>query len=142
VSEAIRDHVRKILRAFAVEVEAEAAKIREIEAAGGKIVSGGQIDGDEWEITDWRTNARLAHGTNGLAGYEEAADRLDPDGLWMHIDQIAEQVAIEEVAPTDGIPPSLGEALQDWVSSSHTPVEEIAEVTGWDVAEVERCSPR
>jgi hypothetical protein len=52
VFDAIRIHVRKILRTKAADREAEDAKIREIEAAGGKVVDGGQTDNQGWEITD------------------------------------------------------------------------------------------
>jgi hypothetical protein len=36
------------------------------------------------------------------------------------------------------VPPSLAEVLLDWVECLFTPEEEIAEVAGWDVAEVTR----
>jgi hypothetical protein len=69
---AVRVHVRKVLRARSADREAEDAKIREIEAAGGRIVDGGQLDNQAWEITDWRTGMRLAHGDGGLDGFAEA----------------------------------------------------------------------
>ncbi|MFC3986652.1 hypothetical protein [Streptosporangium jomthongense] len=139
MSHAIRDHVRKILLARAADNEAEAAKIQEIEAAGGRIITGGQIDKDEWEILDWRTEERLAHGHNGLDGYAEACLRLDPEGRWHHIDPLTEEIGLTEPSLTDGVPLSLAEALLNWVESLSTPDEEIAEIAGWDVAEVARC---
>lgn len=135
MSDAVRNHVRKILRARGAGREAEDAKIRGIEAAGGRIVDGGQLDNQTWEITDWRTGTRLAHGDGGLDGFSEAWLRLDPDGCWWHIDRIGENF-LSEPSATDGVPPSLAEALQDWVEGLSTPDEEIAAVAGWDVAEV------
>lgn len=47
-----------------------------------------------------------------------------------------------DVAPTDGIPPSLSSALIEWVEHGHTPLEDVAQVVAWDVAEVARCLGR
>ncbi|MEV7011997.1 hypothetical protein [Streptosporangium sp. NPDC051022] len=142
MSDALRVHVRKILQAYATDQEAELIAIRDIEAAGGQIINGGQLYGDEWEILDWRTGTRLAHGFGGLQGYDEACARLDPHNRWRHIDPISEGLEPVEPSATDGVPPSLASALQDWLGSMHTPDEEIAEVAGWDVAQVARCFGR
>ncbi|MER6830886.1 hypothetical protein ABT352_33170 [Streptosporangium sp. NPDC000563] len=139
MSDAIRDHVRKILRTYAADDEAKTAAIREIEASGGKIITGGQIFGDEWEILDWRTGTRIAHGDGGMQGYDETCARLDPEDTWRHIDPLSESLESSEPPPTDGVPPSLAQALQEWIDSTATPDEEIAEVADWDVAEVTRC---
>ncbi|MFD8533874.1 hypothetical protein ACFV0L_41345 [Streptosporangium canum] len=134
----VRVHVRKILRAYGEVSEAETAKIQEIEAAGGRIITGGQIGGGRWQILDWRTGVRLAHGDRPES-YNEARARLDPEHRWQHVDRIAHEIEMSEPAPTDGVPPSLAQALREWVDSRGTSNEEIAEVAGWDVAEVARC---
>lgn len=82
MSDAVRIHVREILHARGAGREVEDARIREIEAAGGRIVDGGQLDNQTWEITDGRTGTRLAHGANGLDGFSEAWLRRDQDGWW------------------------------------------------------------
>ena len=52
-----------------------------------------------------------------------------------------QRVALENsmCPPTPGVPPSFAEALEDWVGTTSTPFEEIAEIAGCEVAEVQRC---
>jgi hypothetical protein len=38
------------------------------------------------------------------------------------------------IAP--GVPPSLGQAIDDWISQTSTPDDEIAEFIGWSVEKV------
>ena len=132
-------HIMKILRIHASEHAALAAKISEIEANGGTIVDGGQVSEDRWEIRNWRTGALIASASDGLAGYEEAGDRLDPDSRWWHIDRVRDHVDLIDISPTPGLPPSLAKALEEWIGMTSTPYDEIAEVAGCDVAEVESC---
>jgi hypothetical protein len=135
----IRTHVRKILRATAAQDEADAEKIRELEASGLRIVDGGQLSGDSWEIHDWRTGARIAAGDDGHDGYDAACERLDPDGKWRHIDRVLEDAELPVASSTEGVPPTLSDALHEWVASPSTPHEDIAEIADWDASEIERC---
>jgi hypothetical protein len=138
VSDPLRIHVRKILNARAAESAADQAKIREAEAAGHRIIDGGQIEGDSWAIKDWRTGEELVSGDGGLERCDAACKRLDPDGRWWHIDNLMDQVEWQDISSTDGIPPSLAKALEEWVDSLHTPIEEVAGVAGLDVDGVKR----
>lgn len=140
----LRTHVRKILRALAADRAAEEAEIGRLEAAGHRIVDGGQTD-DGWTITDWRTGEVLASGegeAGTYAAYSAATDRLDAERPCYHVDHIRaddDALPYDDVTPTDGIPPSLSDALIDWLEYATTPKAEIAAVAGWSVAEVERC---
>ena len=81
----------------------------------------------------------LASGTDGLAGYEAAGARLDPDDTWFHIDH-ADGDEDDYAEPVDhhGVPESLANALQDWLGMTSTPNEDVAVVVGWSVEEVKR----
>jgi hypothetical protein len=131
----IRTHVRKVLRHEAAWEAAFSARVREIEAEGHRIINGGQTSPNGWDITDWRSGEVLATGEDGLEGYEAAVNRLDPDERFWHVDNIYEEVEIGEISPTAGVPPTLAEALRDWVSRA--PAAEVAEVAGLSVDEVE-----
>lgn len=104
---------------------------------GRRIVGGGQISQHGWEITDWVTGQVLAQGDDGLEGYAEASERLDPEGMWIHIDHVGPELSPLPV--TAGIPESLGTALADWIGSWGTSDEEIAEFIGWPVDKVSDC---
>jgi hypothetical protein len=138
VPDAVRIHVRKALEAERAYTDAVNDKVREVEAAGGRVIGGGQIDGDEWEITDWRTGERIAHGHSGADGLDDVLSRLDPDGKWWHVDRLYDDILLGDVSPTEGVPPSLATALEDWVTSG--PSDEVAEIAGWPVGEVERVT--
>lgn len=138
VVDAVRMHVRKALDAERAYTDAVDDKIREVEAAGGRIVGGGQVDDEEWEITDWRTGGRIAHGHGGTEGLDDVMSRLDPDGKWWHVDNLQDEVPLPHVSPTEGVPASLAMALEDWVTSG--PADEVAEIGGWPVDEVERVT--
>jgi hypothetical protein len=132
---AVRDYVQALLRQHRSDEEARQERIRALEAAGHRIVDGGQTSQDEWEITDWRTGETLASGADGLRGYEAAGERLDPDGKWLHIDRLdTEYTKVEPV----GIPDSLADALEDWLGLAGTSDEDVAEFVGWSVEDVAR----
>ncbi|MEU9849221.1 hypothetical protein [Streptomyces sp. NPDC047985] len=143
---AVREYVRALLHARLADEQARQERIRAFEKAGHRIIGGGQTSGGSddvqtWEITDWRTGDLIVNGTGGYTAYDEATQRLDPDGKWLHIDSFDEDGEDEEggteVEPV-GIPDSLADALQDWLGMSSTPDEDIAEFVGWSVEEVSR----
>ncbi|MFE7111791.1 hypothetical protein ACFU98_29610 [Streptomyces sp. NPDC057575] len=135
---AVREYVRALLRVRLADEQARQERIRALEKAGHRIVSGGQTSSGSdnlqtWEITDWRTGDLIVNGTGDYTAYDEAAQRLDPDGKWLHIDNLDEDsTKVESV----GIPDSLADALQDWLGSA--PDEDVAEFVGWSVEEVAR----
>lgn len=132
---AVRDYVQALLRQCRSDEDARQERIRALEAAGRRMVNGGQTGEDEWEITDWRTGETLASGTGGLDAYGEAGQRLDPNGTWLHIDNLdADLVDVEPV----GLPASLADALQDWLGMASTPDEDVAQFVGWSVEDVAR----
>lgn len=133
---AVRDYVQALLRQYRSDEDARQERIRGLEAAGRRIVDGGQTGQDEWEITDWRSGETLASGTGGPDAYGEAAQRLDPDGTWLHVDNLDTEPA--DVEPV-GIPASLADALQDWLGLASTPDEDVAQFVGWSVEYVARC---
>lgn len=141
----VRSHLRKILEAWLLDGADEATRIAEIETAGGRIVSGGQTDSygadgkAPWEIHDWRTGELLASGRSaGPEGMDEAIAILDPEETWVDVGNIVMDAEPTEVQ-TDGIPSSLSVALGEWMGSTGTTDEEIAEFVGWPVDKVRRC---
>ena len=137
---AVREYVQALLRQRLVEEEARRERIDAAEKAGRRIIDGGQTssgsdDVQTWEITDWRTGGLIVNGTGDYTAYDEATQRLDPDRKWMHIDSLDEDG--DEVEPV-GIPDSLADALQDWLGTTSTPDEDVAEFVGWSVKEVAR----
>ncbi|MFG2540641.1 hypothetical protein ACGFU4_35925 [Streptomyces sp. NPDC048511] len=136
---AVHDYVRAHLRCRLADEQARLDRVCALEAAGHRMVDGGQTGRTEdgqaaWEITDWRTGELLASGV-GDDAYDSEGARLDPDGKWMHIDNVEEDLT--EAEPV-GIPASLADALQDWVGSSGTSDEDVASFVGWSVEEVVR----
>jgi hypothetical protein len=134
-----RQHVRKILEVRLLDETDRVTRIRDLEAAGRRIVTGGQTrrnddDTSEWEIRDWRTNEVLACGT-GDDGYDTACLELDPQDTWIHIDSV-DSALTDPV--TEGIPQSLAVALDEWVGSTATSDEDIAAWVGWSVDKVRR----
>jgi len=136
-TDVVRAYVRTLLSEQADEMDLRDAEIQTLQAQGRRIVSGGQISRDEWEITDWVTDHRLAYGANGLDGYDDATLRLDPENTWIHIDHIGPELA--NLPTLEGIPTSLGTALADWIGSRGTTDEEIAEFVGWPIDKVSTC---
>ncbi|MFE9427762.1 hypothetical protein ACFYNO_32925 [Kitasatospora sp. NPDC006697] len=133
----IREYIGELLCANLAAEEAREEEIRRLEEAGHRIVNGGQTGMDSWEITDWRSDALIEAGSNGLDGYDAAAARLDPTGTWFHIDHVGEDVD-EVPVNTFGLPDSLAEALREWLSLRSTPDKDVAAVTGWSAEEIQR----
>lgn len=132
---AVRDYVQALLRQHLMDEEAARESIRALEEAGHRIVSGGQTGEESWEITDWRTGELIVSGTGDHLAYDAAAIQLDPDGKWLHIDNVdAERTTVEPV----GIPASLADALQDWLGFTATTDEDVAQFVGWSVEDIAR----
>ena len=132
---AVRDYVQALLRQHRLDEEVLQESIRALEADGHRIVDGGQTGQESWEITDWRTGDVLASGAGDHGLYDDAATRLDPGGKWLHIDNL--DTGLADVEPI-GIPASLADALQDWLGSTATPDEDVAQFVGWSVEDVAR----
>lgn len=130
----LTNHVRRCLEAMRDYHTAMNARINQA-MRDGKIISGGQLNGDDWEITDWHTGDLIASGSTGIGGWNETVHRLDPDETWIHIDCLFDQVPVAEVR-AERIPQSLGDAIEAWVESSETTDEDIAEIAGWPVEKV------
>ncbi|MFC4126237.1 hypothetical protein [Nocardia rhizosphaerae] len=133
----VRSHLRALLSDLDDDAKGRDARIEELEKQGHRIVSGGQISQHEWDITDWRTGEIIASGSDGLEGYDAAVERLDDYDTWFHIDHVCPEVPPLPV--TAGIPKSLGEALADWIGSTLTSDQDIAELVGWSEERVRRC---
>lgn len=129
------EHVRRLLRAQLAIDEARVDRLVELEQQGYRIVDGGQIGVDEWEIRDWDTNEVLAQGDDGWDGYTAAAKRIAPDGRMVHVDSVTDDMPLPEVS-TPGVPPSLAQALYEWIGQSNTSAEDIAQFVGWSVEKV------
>lgn len=104
----VREHVLAVLRDSAEWSDAILAECRRLEDEGYRLVSGGQIDGDRWEIKDARTGAVLASGDDGMEGYERAAEKLetgqcifDTSHIWNDMDhpRSAEQTRLSRLLP-------------------------------------------
>ncbi len=137
-----RKFVQAVLEACKLDAIARSTRVQEAEAAGQRIVNGGQTGsyndatgGAPWEITDWRTGSVLASGTGDLAEEEAAMARIDADGTFIHIDALWEDIEPAHVT-SDELPPSLADALEEWVQSTGTPDEDIAEWAGWPLDQV------
>ena len=146
IAASISEYIRALLRHNLADERARQERIRELEGSGHRIISGGQTgrldDGQAtWEITDWRTGEPIESGTGNYEAYEVAANRLDPDGKWIHVEHISEgddsEAGTPQVEPA-GVPASLAEALQDWLGMTATPDEDVAAIVGWSVEEVSR----
>jgi hypothetical protein len=131
----VREHIRRVLEAQAAADDARFHRAEDLERAGHRIIDGGQVSVDGWEIRDWRTDELIAEGDDGFAGYEAAVARLDPDNTWFHADLLDHDEPLPQVA-TPGLPPSLGRAIEDWIGQMSTSDEEIAEFIGWSVEKV------
>ncbi|MER7000141.1 hypothetical protein [Streptomyces sp. NPDC000410] len=133
----IQDYIRALLRRSLEERTARHESIRKVEAAGHRVIDGGQIGENAWEITDWRTGELIEKGTGGYEAYDATCERLDPAGMWILIDNVGD----EEDRPLvehDGIPASLAEALQDWLGWAGTTDGDVARFVGWPVKKVGR----
>jgi len=132
---AVRDYVQALLRQYRADEDARLEAIRALEVSGRRIVEGGQSGQDQWEVRDWRSGETLVAGSGGIDAYDATCARLDPDGSWLHVENVPfDQTDAEPV----GIPGSLADALQDWLGSTGTPDDDVAEFVGWSVDEVAR----
>lgn len=135
VADPAAEHVRKTLEQLSVRAEAIRTRVRELEAAGHRIVGGGQtgtpdVDGrSPWDATDWRSGAVLFSGHGSYEDYIAATDQHDPDGKWIHIDALTENFDLIEVEPASGLPPSLASVLQEWAEDADP--DEVAEFVSW-----------
>ncbi|MEU6979603.1 hypothetical protein [Streptomyces sp. NPDC046371] len=130
----IHDYVRALLRRSLEERTGRERRIAELEQNGHRIVGSGQVHGDAWEITDWRSGSIIAAGVGGDEAYEAATRRLDPAEMWIHIDHVDDEDLADLEHP--GLPDSLAEALQDWLGGVSTTDADVAQFVGWSVEEV------
>jgi acetate kinase len=78
VTDIVKHHLRRVLEASLNVADDEQDRAEKLERTGHRIVSGGQVSRDRWEITDWRTGEMIAQSDGGIDEYEAALDRLDP----------------------------------------------------------------
>ncbi|MBL7261568.1 hypothetical protein [Paractinoplanes lichenicola] len=117
------DYVRSYLQAPFLADEARRLRALEIVRAGGRVVVGGMISADRWELRDWLTDELVREGSAGpvsLLGLCHA-DTLYADGPEPEVETV---------------PLSLRRALEDWVCEPATPDEDIAAFVGWPVGRV------
>ena len=142
---AIRDFARRCVAELDKWTAAMRAEEEKLRASGCTIVEGGPIvgtvgpDGAEyhaWEITDWNTGAVLASGDGDPGEYEKASDALDARiGPLIHRDHVGEDVPLPEMPDPGRLPPTLAQAIFDWIEDSGTDAD-IAAFTGLPVDEV------
>lgn len=131
VTSPILEYVQALLRRSLTHEQARQERIQDLEQAGHRIIDGGRIDEDRWEIADWRTSKLIA---SGLGGYLTTVKRRDPDEILIFLENVPEDNPEAEPA---GIPATLAVALQEWLRAD-TPDGDIATDTGWNVADVRR----
>ncbi|GAA2564250.1 hypothetical protein GCM10010435_40660 [Winogradskya consettensis] len=134
VSNLLKEHVQNVLEANFASLGQTRQRIEELEAQGHRIITGGQIGDDGWDIIDWRTSEILAAGGGGIEAYEAAAAELDPDGKFVHHDRILEDEDLTYVSSPE-LPDGLANAIEDWALAEDA--EEVAEFIGWPVGKVE-----
>ncbi|MBO3737493.1 hypothetical protein [Actinoplanes flavus] len=134
MSDLLKTHIENVLEANYAIVSKTLQRVEELEAQGRRVIIGGQIGEDAWDIIDWRTNEILAAGTDGLSGYAAAGNDLDPQGTWIHLDQILEDEELTYVE-TPGLPEGLAATIEDWALTGDP--EEIAGFIGWPLEKVE-----
>ncbi|WP_127507565.1 hypothetical protein [Actinoplanes solisilvae] len=134
MSDTLKQHIENVLEDNFAVMNGTRRRTEELESQGHRIVTGGPVGEDGWDIIDWRTNEILAAGDGGLDEYEAAGKRLDPENNWVHRDAILEEEDDSRVQ-TDGLPEGLAAAVEDWVLDGDP--EEIAEYIGWPVGKVE-----
>jgi hypothetical protein len=134
VSDLLKTHIQNVLEANHVDAAKIRERIAELEGQGHRIVTGGQMDDDVWDIIDFRTNEILAAGNDGATGYEAAGKDLDPDDKWIHYDRVLEDAGIDYVV-AEGLPEGLANVIEDWALSEEA--DEVAAFIGWPVEKVE-----
>ncbi|OKJ52560.1 hypothetical protein [Streptomyces sp. CB02261] len=133
----VQQYIEALLRRSLDDRLSHLERIEQLEKDGHRIIDAGQTYGEAWEITDWRTGELIERGIGGDKGYDMAVRRLDPAGKWIlheNVDNDDDQEAVEPV----GVPASFADLLQDWLSLTSTPDEDVAAVVGWSVEEVAR----
>ncbi|MEV4343751.1 hypothetical protein AB0J83_04665 [Actinoplanes sp. NPDC049596] len=135
MSDLLKKHIENVLEDNFAATARVRKRIEELEAQGHRIVTGGQLGDDAWDIIDWRTNEILAAGPGGLDELVAAGQELDPDDNWVHHDRILEDEAVTPTQ-TEGLPEGLAEAIEDWTLSADP--EEIAPFIGWPADKVEQ----
>lgn len=108
-----RQHIRAILKFEDEHDQRQETLLKDYEAKGHRIVSGGQTGHDTWDVTDYRTGETIIEGGGGIDGYHAAADKHGE--TWLHIDPITEHLFDIPDPVTPGLPESLCEALASWV---------------------------
>lgn len=137
--------LRSLLTKLAVADRSEDARMNiaytELEARGYRLIDGGQVDEDKWEMLDFRSGKVLAQGEDGLDGWGDAIGRMEMGDAMYHVDAVHDEVrptdltdAINKLART-GIPEELLDAMANWVSSASD--EDLSEVI--DQGAVERA---
>ncbi|HWS37952.1 MAG TPA: hypothetical protein VN408_35120 [Actinoplanes sp.] len=123
----LQQHVRLLLEApFRAETDRR-RRAEEIHRTGRRVVEGVLSTGTGWELRDWLTGATILRGDDGPAGLAAAlTGHFDADDLFTEI--------TEPLTP--GIPPSLGQAIEEWLFAASTPDQDIADFIGWPVGVV------
>ncbi|MBB2947680.1 hypothetical protein FB565_007451 [Actinoplanes lutulentus] len=134
MSDLLKTHIQNVLEANHADAGKIRQRITELEGEGRRIVTGGQLDDEAWDIIDWRTNEILAAGNDGLDGYEAAGKDLDPSDNWVHFDRILQDLGVTYVE-TPGLPESLANLIEDWALASDA--DEVAQVIGWAEDKIE-----
>ncbi|MFC7328150.1 hypothetical protein [Marinactinospora rubrisoli] len=115
----VKQHIASLLK-FDEEHDArEEALLDVYEAKGHRIVSGGQVDHDTWEVVDYRTGDTIIEGGGGIDGYGAAVAEHGEN--WVHIDPITEPLYDTPDPTTEGLPESLCRALAEWVRDKASP---------------------
>jgi hypothetical protein len=131
MADVIREYIRAVLDTTAQAEKAEDDEIARIEAEGFRLVDGGQVTEDRWEISDFRSGEILAEGDGGPDEYFEAANALDGDAKIYYVGAIASEIhsRFPVPEPPAGLPESLAEALAAWVSEHTGEAQQFSEQT-------------
>jgi hypothetical protein len=139
-TDAVRAHLRRVLQHNKDRKLRRLDRIAAEEAAGHRIISGGQTHGAHWSLHDWRSGDVIAEGDQGIDEFDEVRERLDPDDSWLHIDHIPFSDDAPAFLPAEqGLPGDLGVVLQQWVSGTGTSSEALGVFVGWPAAQVDEC---
>lgn len=136
----VKTYAVKVLAAIGADIAALEAEMARLESEGYRIVDGGQTgDYDDrsfctWEITDCRTGAILASGSDGYKGYKAASDK----GNYYHVDHIDHVTGTGQLECEEGFAGKLTNALLEWMEDPNTSDEAIAELVGQPVEVVYR----
>ena len=132
MADVIGEYIRAVLDTAAQAEKAEDDEIARIEAEGFRLVDGGQVAEDRWEITDFRSGEILAEGAGGPDDYFEAASALDNDLRIYYVGAISSEISSRFPVPRPpaGLPESLAEALANWVSEHTGEAQQFSEQSG------------